>query len=102
VLSGDYNPSGRLPITIPKFDNQINFTKQQYPGVNLTAVYSEKLEVGYRYFNARNVHPLFRFGEGLSYTTFKYSNLKFSKIGSQYLARFSVENLQQLKGAEVS
>jgi len=61
--------------------------------VNLTAVYSEKLEVGYRYFNARNVHPLFRFGEGLSYTTFGYNSLNITKIGKQYLIFFDVENL---------
>merc|ERR1739845_150506 len=49
LLFGESNPSGRLPITLPNIDNEIGFTPEQYPGVNQTAAYSERLEVGYRW-----------------------------------------------------
>jgi len=75
LLSGDYNPSGRLTVTIPNKENEVGFTESQYPGVNGVATYSEKLQVGYRWYNARNVTPAFKFGHGLSYTTFTYSNI---------------------------
>src|SRR6185312_6446758 len=62
VLFGDYNPSGRLPITFPKSVGQIPFNFPAHPG-------SQGRDGG-------QVHgPLFPFGHGLSYTTFRYSNV---------------------------
>lgn len=49
VIFGLVNPSARLLHTIPNKENEVNFTKEQYPGVDLTANYSEKLNVGYRW-----------------------------------------------------
>ena len=79
VLFGDVDPGGRLPLTFPNIENEVNFTQAQYPGLPadnpLVAVYSEMLEIGYRYYQSHNIQPKFAFGHGLSYTTFDYSNL---------------------------
>ena len=76
VLWGDVNPSGRLPLTFPKTNNDSPLrTPAQYPGVNGTVTYTEQLLIGYRWFDAAAVAPLFPFGHGLSYTSFAYSNL---------------------------
>ena len=50
VLFGDINPSGRLPVTLPNVENEVNLTAAQWPGVDGTANYTEKLLVGYRWF----------------------------------------------------
>ena len=76
ILFGDVNPSGRLPITFPVLNTDTPMqTPEQYPGVNGTVTYTEKLNIGYRWFDANNVAPLFPFGHGLSYTQFSYTNL---------------------------
>jgi beta-glucosidase len=76
ILFGDVNPSGKLPLTFPGClaDLPAN-TPEQYPGVEGVAHYSEGNFVGYRYFDAQNIQPLFPFGHGLSYTTFAYTDL---------------------------
>jgi len=79
VLFGDVNPSGKLPITFPKAQTDLpTRTAQQYPGVNGVADYSEGLDVGYRWYTAKNIAPLFPFGYGLSYTSFALHNLRVS------------------------
>lgn len=76
VLFGDVNPSGKLPCTFPKrLADSPAHALHAYPGTNGTVVYQEGLLVGYRWFDTKNIEPLFPFGYGLSYTTFKYSNL---------------------------
>ena len=76
VLFGDVNPSGKLPCTFPKrlADSPAHALKA-YPGTNGTVEYNEGLLVGYRWFDTKQIEPLFPFGYGLSYTTFKYSKL---------------------------
>ena len=81
VLFGDVNPSGKLPISFPKANGDVPaHTPQQYPGVNGTAVYSEGLQVGYRWYDGQNIEPLFPFGYGLSYTTFAFSHLTVTPV----------------------
>ena len=80
VLWGDVNPSARLPVTLPNVDNEISLTKAMYPGVgpdvsHLRANYSERLEVGYRWYHTHGVKPAYAFGHGLSYTSFTYAVL---------------------------
>ncbi|OLB75405.1 MAG: glycosyl hydrolase, partial [Actinobacteria bacterium 13_2_20CM_2_71_6] len=76
LLFGNANPSGKLPMSFPKNEGDTAVhTASQYPGVNGTATYSEKLQVGYRWYDAQNVAPLFPFGFGLSYTGFSFANL---------------------------
>ena len=80
VLFGDVDPSGRLPVTFPVSQAQspIN-TLAQWPGINLTSDFSEGLEVGYRYYHATGISPLFPFGFGLSYTHFSIGDLRVSR-----------------------
>ena len=77
VLFGEINPSGRLPETFPirLEDNPSYLT---YGGEGNTAVYSEGVFVGYRYYDKKKMNVLFPFGHGLSYTTFEYKNLSVS------------------------
>ena len=77
VLYGKVNPSGKLAETFPKklSDNPsyINF-----PGEGDKVCYQEGIFVGYRYYDKKEIEPLFPFGFGLSYTTFEYSDLHLS------------------------
>jgi len=106
VLFGDVNPSGKLPCTFPKklADSPAHALKA-YPGTNGTVEYKEGLLVGYRWFDTKNIEPLFPFGFGLSYTTFKYSNLHLvpgsdaSKL--PVTVEFELANTGQRAGAEV-
>jgi beta-glucosidase len=72
VLFGDVNPSAKLPLTFPNKENEIGFTQEQWPGIPaskpLNAAYSEKLLVGYRYYDAHNIgfDTGFPFGHGKS------------------------------------
>jgi len=76
LLFGDVNPSGKLPVTFPTSLSQVPAsTAQQWPGVNGNVDYSEGLDVGYRWYSAKNLQPLYPFGYGLSYTDFKFSDL---------------------------
>ncbi len=77
VLFGDVNPSGKLPTTFP-VRLQDNPAYINYPGENGHVRYGEGIFVGYRYYDKKEIEPLFPFGHGLSYTTFAYSNLKLS------------------------
>jgi beta-glucosidase len=104
VLYGDVNPSGRLPLTFPSVENEVNFTKSQWPGLpvptGLERHYTEKLEVGYRWYDANGVSPKFAFGHGLSYTAFEYSGLSVSSSSLQ--VTFTVKNAGTAPGAEVA
>ena len=76
VLFGDIDPSGHLPETFPTSLSEIpTASPTQFPGVGGRVDYSEGLDVGYRWYDAKNVTPLFPFGYGLSYTSFSFSHL---------------------------
>ncbi len=92
VLFGDVSPSGKLPCTFPKrLADSPAHALGAYPGTNGTVTYAEGLLVGYRWFDTRQVEPLFPFGYGLSYTTFKYSNLKLVRGGGGNSPLLSVQ-----------
>jgi len=81
LLFGDVNPSGKLPVTFPQSLSQVPAsTTAQWPGQNGQVQYSEGVDVGYRWYQAKNITPLFPFGFGLSYTTFGFSNLAVSAL----------------------
>ena len=92
VLFGDVNPSGKLPTTFPK-RIQDNPAYINYPGENGRVLYGEGIFVGYRYYDKKDVKPLFPFGHGLSYTTFAYRNLVMSatEYGPDDEVRVSVD-----------
>jgi beta-glucosidase len=81
MLMGHSNPSGKLPLTFPK-TLQDNPTHDYYPGDDegdyLEGDYGEGIFVGYRYYDSKQVEPLFPFGHGLSYTSFAYSDLSIT------------------------
>jgi beta-glucosidase len=111
VLFGDVNPSGKLPLTFPVnvSDCPAN-TPAQYPGVNGTATYSEGIFVGYRHYDASNITPLFPFGHGLSYTTFKYQNLAINPATTSFVGNpgqtvsvdLDITNTGPVAGSEVA
>lgn len=108
VLCGDVNPSGKLPCTFPKklSDSPAHAPgafPQAYPGTNGTVTYTEGLLVGYRWFDTKKIEPLFPFGYGLSYTTFKFSNLKLIPgENGNVTAEFEVKNSGKVAGSEVA
>lgn len=104
VLFGDVNPSGKLPTTFP-VRLEDNPAYINYPGENSKVRYGEGLFVGYRYYDKKDVTPLFPFGHGLSYTKFKYSNLKLSakKVSSNGTLKVKVDvtNTGKVTGKEI-
>jgi beta-glucosidase len=79
VLFGKTDPGGHLPVTFPRNLAQVPAaSKMRFPGINGKVHYSEGLDVGYRWYDAKAISPLFPFGYGLSYTTFGYSGLHVS------------------------
>lgn len=86
VLVGDANPSGKLPFTWAKMLQNVGAHKlNTYPGVwradkkIIDETYKEGIYVGYRWVDKEKTKPLFAFGHGLSYTTFRLSNLRLDK-----------------------
>jgi beta-glucosidase len=109
ILFGDANPSGKLPVSLPKkFEDSP--AAANYPGKNLEVNYAEGIYVGYRYYDTKNVEPQFPFGFGLSYTTFEYSDLKVVPFvrssGSVQqrgtLVSVTIKNTGKREGAEVA
>lgn len=104
LLFGKVNPSGRLPETFPlKLEDNPSYLN--FPGHADKVEYAEGVFVGYRYYDTKKMDVLFPFGHGLSYTTFKYSNLKVSKrkIKSRDPLTVSVDvtNIGRMAGKEV-
>ena len=89
VLFGDVNPSGKIAETFPvKYEDTPAYIN--YPGENGQVVYGEGIFVGYRYYDKKQIEPLFPFGYGLSYTTFDYGNMKINSAQSSTGALFEV------------
>ena len=102
VLSGAFNPSGKLPMTFPKRWEDCSAYKT-YGAKSGVSEYSDGLYVGYRHFEKNNIEPLFPFGFGLSYTTFEYSNLKLSKGNKDTVkVSFEIKNTGPVAGGEVA
>lgn len=79
ILLGTVNPSGKLPWTMPKkIEDSPAHATNSFPGGE-TVVYKEGVLVGYRWFDTKNIAPLYPFGYGLSYTNFEFANAKTDK-----------------------
>ncbi|MFC0543075.1 glycoside hydrolase family 3 C-terminal domain-containing protein [Kutzneria chonburiensis] len=105
VLFGDTNPSGKLPVSFPKSLNDVPaHTQAQWPGGNGTVQYSEGVQVGYRWYQAQNIAPLYPFGFGLSYTSFAFSNLQITPLDAHGKATVTatVTNTGSRAGSEVA
>ena len=120
VIAGITNPSGKLPITIEKrFEDSPGYgyipeSAQLYTGWQEDhkildtihdVVYDEGVFVGYRWYEHKEIEPLYAFGFGLSYTTYAYSNLKIEKAsikaGSTVNFKIDIENTGAQDGQEI-
>ena len=96
VLCGVVNPSGKLPETFP------NVERKDLDFGDITHVeYSERLNVGYRYYDKHPEEIAYPFGHGLSYTTFEYSSLDARFEGDELKVSFTLKNTGDRDGAEV-
>jgi beta-glucosidase len=121
VISGKTNPSGKLPISIEKkfedspgypyipkgeklYENWADDMSMSIPIRNVE--YKEGIFVGYRYYEAKKIEPLYPFGFGLSYSSFEYSGLKLSKEeiikGENLSVSFLVKNTGSVAGYETA
>ena len=112
VLAGDVNPSGKLPFTwYARLEDCGAHATGSYPGTwrdghqIIDETYKEDIFVGYRWTDKQQIKPLFPFGYGLSYTTFKVSNLRADKKemtdDGQLTVTADVKNVGSVAGAEV-
>lgn len=120
ILAGVTNPSGKLPITIerrfkdspgypylPKGEelyNDFEFDMDtDYPVYDIA--YKEGVFAGYRWYEHKNIQPLYAFGHGLSYSTFEYSNLKTNAenytMDDDVLVKVEVTNTGEVDGKEI-
>ncbi len=121
ILFGDVSPSGKLPVSFERrredsatfnsyYDPKLGVygssdTREPRGVVHGHIAYSEGLFLGYRHFDKTGIKPLFPFGYGLSYTTFKYSNLKVTPAPAQdgvVTVSFDITNTGKREGAEVA
>jgi beta-glucosidase len=106
--SWDENPSAKFYYPIPGADTSLHVTETDGHAVDYViphVKYDDKLMVGYRYWTTTGKHPLFPFGFGLSYTTFRFSNLNVpasAASGSTVQVAFDVTNTGKMYGAEVA
>jgi len=104
VLVGEVNPSGKLPVTFPvRLEDSPAYINASYPGCR-EVNYGEGIFVGYRYYDKKDVIPLFPFGHGLSYTAFSYSDLRIPakvKSGESFKVTVKVKNTGRMNGKEV-
>jgi beta-glucosidase len=110
LLFGDVNPSGHLPISWERsVQDNPSYATYYYtePGTNKIE-YREGIFTGYRGYEHNHVRPLFPFGYGLSYTTFRYGNLTVKPVsrgagpGPYYEVSFDVTNTGGRAGADVA
>jgi beta-glucosidase len=106
VLLGTVNPSGKLPWTMPKnIEDSPAHATNSFPG-DSTVTYAEGILVGYRWFDTKNIEPLYPFGYGLSYTNFELSDLKTDKetyySTDTVEVTFALKNNGKVDGKEVA
>ncbi|MFK9094404.1 glycoside hydrolase family 3 C-terminal domain-containing protein [Bacillus salipaludis] len=104
LLFGVVSPSGKLAETFPK-ELRHNPSYLNFPGEGDKVEYKEGIFIGYRYYDAKAIEPLFPFGFGLSYTSFDYSNLSINKgeiaDNETVEVTVTVKNTGDLPGKEI-
>lgn len=105
VLFGSVNPSGKLPMTFPKREQDMpaSIVHQVDKDGKTQIPYTEGRKLGYRWFDSQQIEPLFPFGHGLSYTTFSYSGLA-TAVDAQgtVTVSFQIKNTGKLAGREIA
>ncbi len=104
VLTGKVCPSGKLPVTFAKKQNDypsLQYGQIGYPGDGKTVEYKEGIYVGYRHFDTKGVKTQFPFGFGLSYTTFKYGKPQIAANGDAWTVTVDVTNTGKCEGKEI-
>lgn len=106
VVLGRVNPSGKLPFTMPvKLADVGAHALNAFPGDEVKVEYLEDILVGYRWFDTKNIAPLYPFGYGLSYTSFAISDVKTSSpsygADGQIAMTLDLKNKGSVNGAEV-
>ncbi len=100
VLTGKTNPSGKLTETwVASIDDVL--AEHTYRDEKCM-VYSDQLDVGYRYYETYDVDVVYPFGYGLSYSSFKYSDLKLEEKENKVTVTFQLENTSDIDGKEVA
>jgi len=104
LLFGKANPSGKLAETFPK-KLAHNPSHPYFPGEDDVVEYREGIFIGYRYYDKKEIEPLFPFGFGLSYTKFEYSDLKIDKKQAKdtdtITVSVKVKNVGNMAGKEI-
>ena len=119
IMVGKINPSGKLPATIEKsFKDSPAYgmipkgMKVSHTAKNVNELwiaprhydveYKESVLVGYRWYESKNIEPLFPFGFGLSYTSFEYSSLDIKPEGKEFVVSFDIKNTGKMAGSEAA
>lgn len=106
IISGKISPSGKLPISIENVweDNPVHdsyYDRRNVPHKRIE--YKEGIFVGYRGYDRNGVAPRYPFGFGLSYTTFRYDNIRLTKTGSQeVIVEFDITNTGRMNAWETA
>ena len=117
VISGDLNPSGKLPVTLERefsdsparntMPDGAEFYHTAYRAYNEKLIsvfdvnYDESVLVGYRWYETKGIKPLYPFGFGLSYTAFELSKPSVKLKGDQILIQVTLKNIGSREGSEV-
>ena len=105
ILTGKVNPSGKLPETYPLVYADTPAVNN-FPGNPATVEHRESIYIGYRYYEKAGQAVRYPFGHGLSYTTFKYSDIKLDKSeadeNDEITVTFKVKNTGTVAGAEIA
>jgi len=104
ILTGDVNPSGKMPITLPAhLEDTAPIALNDYNAIE--SLYTEGVFIGYRWFEQQKIKPTFVFGHGLSYTQFDVSDIKLSSSSitgnDEIIVTAQVKNTGKVAGAEV-
>ncbi|GAA0784073.1 MULTISPECIES: glycoside hydrolase family 3 C-terminal domain-containing protein [Pseudomonadati] len=104
ILFGDANPSGKMPITLPKkLTDTAPIALNDYNAE--TSLYSEGVFIGYRWFEQQHIAPEFPFGHGLSYSQFNYADMRISSASmsgdTPLTVSVNITNTSHVDGAEV-